>query len=122
MKPPPPRLPAAGCVTASANATAIAASIALPPRFMMSTPTREATSLVEATIPCDARTGSRDAACAAGVVTQNGGNDENPAIRMAMTDKRNGRKRRLFVRFICFTDLKLSKSKSSVREDRQRIQ
>jgi len=33
--------PAAGCVTASANATAIAASTALPPRFMTSTPTRE---------------------------------------------------------------------------------
>src|SRR5215475_8581861 len=63
MKPPPPRLPAAGCVTASANATAIAASTAFPPRFMISTPTRDATSFVDATIPCRARTGSRGAAC-----------------------------------------------------------
>src|SRR6185503_18020576 len=65
MKPPPPRLPAAGCVTASANATAIAASTALPPRLMMSTPTRDATSFVDATIPCFARTGSRAAASGA---------------------------------------------------------
>ena len=33
MKPPPPILPARGCVTASANPTAIAASTALPPDF-----------------------------------------------------------------------------------------
>ena len=32
MKPPPPRFPASGRVTARANAVAIAASIALPPR------------------------------------------------------------------------------------------
>src|SRR5436190_13636332 len=32
MKPPPPRLPADGWVTASANAVATAASTALPPR------------------------------------------------------------------------------------------
>ena len=38
MKPPPPRLPARGSVTASANPTATAASTALPPRFKMSTP------------------------------------------------------------------------------------
>src|ERR1051325_10158387 len=63
MKPPPPRLPAAGCVTASANATAIAASTALPPRFMTSTPTLEPTSFVDATMPCLARTGSRGTAC-----------------------------------------------------------
>src|SRR2546426_10374784 len=61
MKPPPPRLPAEGQVTASASPTATAASIALPPRCMTSTPTREAISLVEATIPCRARAGSRDA-------------------------------------------------------------
>jgi hypothetical protein len=51
MNPPPPRFPAAGCVTASAKATAIAASTALPPRFRISTPTFEAISLVEATTP-----------------------------------------------------------------------
>src|SRR5258706_3908910 len=62
MTPPPPKLPAAGCVTAKANATPIAASTALPPRFMISTPTFEAISLVAATMPWRARTGSRDAA------------------------------------------------------------
>jgi hypothetical protein len=62
MKPPPPKFPAAGYVTASAKATATAASTALPPRFMTSTPTREAIGSVEATIPRRARTGGRDAA------------------------------------------------------------
>src|SRR5678815_382643 len=62
MNPPPPRLPAAGCVTANAKATAIAASTALPPRFMISTPTRDATSLVDATMPFRALTGWRPAA------------------------------------------------------------
>src|SRR5258706_604717 len=62
MKPPPPKLPAAGCVTARAKATAMAASTALPPRFIMSTPTLEAISLVEATMPWRALTGSREAA------------------------------------------------------------
>ena len=33
MKPPPPMLPAQGCVTASASPTATAASMALPPFF-----------------------------------------------------------------------------------------
>ena len=51
MKPPPPRLPAEGQVTASASPTATAASTALPPFFITSTPTREAISEVEATIP-----------------------------------------------------------------------
>src|SRR5437764_278219 len=60
MKPPPPRLPAAGYTTASAKATAIAASTALPPRRRTSTPTCDASLLVEATMPCRARTGSRD--------------------------------------------------------------
>src|SRR4051794_24083574 len=62
MKPPPPRLPAAGHVTASASAVATAASTALPPFFITSTPMRDAISLVEATMPWRATTGSRDAA------------------------------------------------------------
>src|SRR5258706_16161924 len=62
MKPPPPKLPAAGCVTARAKATAMAASTSLPPRCIMSTPTLEAISLVEATMPWRALTGSREAA------------------------------------------------------------
>src|SRR5579871_3040330 len=57
MNPPPPRLPADGCVTASARATATAASTALPPRLRMPAPTCEAVSLDEATMPCGARTG-----------------------------------------------------------------
>src|ERR1051326_7772859 len=64
MKPPPPRLPAAGQVTASANATAIAASTAFPPCCMMSRPTVDARTLAEATMPCRARTGAREAASA----------------------------------------------------------
>jgi hypothetical protein len=44
--------------------------MALPPRFITSTPTREASSLVEATIAWRARTGSREAALTGrGVVT-----------------------------------------------------
>src|SRR5687768_123780 len=39
MKPPPPMLPALGCVTLSARPTATAASTALPPFFRMEIPT-----------------------------------------------------------------------------------
>ena len=52
MKPPPPRLPARGKVTASAKPTATAASTALPPRFKMSNPTREAAASCVTTMPC----------------------------------------------------------------------
>src|SRR5678816_3110646 len=62
MNPPPPILPAAGHTTASARPVATAASIALPPRLRMLTPTCDAISLTETTIPCRARTGGRDAA------------------------------------------------------------
>src|ERR1043165_4942267 len=62
MKPPPARLPASGHVTASENATATAASTALPPRFMTSAPTREARTSTEATMACLPRTGRRDSA------------------------------------------------------------
>src|SRR5262245_11010848 len=62
IKPPPPRLPADGHTTASARPTATAASTALPPRFNTSTPTCEAISLTEETIPCLPRTGGREAA------------------------------------------------------------
>src|SRR5690348_5318352 len=58
MKPPPPRLPACGCTTASAKPVATAASIALPPSFMISTPAAEANALLLATIPCCACTGA----------------------------------------------------------------
>ena len=73
MKPPPPRLPAAGCVTARAKPTATAASTALPPRFKTSTPTRVACSSADPTMPRRARTGSREAppGCATATVATN---------------------------------------------------
>src|SRR5262245_50631309 len=58
MKPPPPMLPAVGCVTASANAVATAASIALPPSLITSAPMRDAISLCDVTMPRCARTGT----------------------------------------------------------------
>src|SRR5690606_26344385 len=61
MKPPPPRLPAAGCVTASAKPTATAASTALPPARRISIPAWLACTSVDPTIACRARTGSREA-------------------------------------------------------------
>ena len=57
MKPPPPILPARGRVTASAKPTATAASTALPPRFRMSSPTRDASASWVTTMPCLAITG-----------------------------------------------------------------
>src|SRR5687767_12467954 len=51
MNPPPPMLPAVGCVTASANAVATAASTALPPRCRMSAPTSDAIADVDTTSP-----------------------------------------------------------------------
>ena len=58
MKPPPPRLPADGYVTASAKPTATAASMALPPAAMTSAPTFEAISERETIIPSVPRTTS----------------------------------------------------------------
>src|ERR1017187_4163905 len=52
MKPPPPIFPAAGYVTARANAVATAASTALPPCFIIETPTSEAGREIETTTPC----------------------------------------------------------------------
>ena len=51
MNPPPPMLPALGCVTASANAVATAASMALPPFFRIAAPTSDAGAEVVITIP-----------------------------------------------------------------------
>src|SRR5215207_5776871 len=50
MYPPPPRLPANGNVTASAKPVATAASTALPPAFMISSPAALASALLLATI------------------------------------------------------------------------
>ena len=51
MKPPPPILPALGWVTASANPTAAAASIALPPFFSTRNPVSVAWRSRETTMP-----------------------------------------------------------------------
>src|SRR5688572_999589 len=56
-KPPPPMLPAVGCVTASANAVATAASTAVPPSASTCTPTWLARASWVATIPPLARAG-----------------------------------------------------------------
>src|SRR5438874_940515 len=102
MKPPPPRLPAAGYTTASAKATAMAASTALPPRRRTSTPTCDAILLVEATMPCRARTGSREAAKATPLSPpdRNGG---------ATVERKKTRKRRILAKIfvaivVSFTD------------------
>src|SRR6202022_4451377 len=58
MKPPPPMLPAVGCTTASANAVATAASIAVPPSLMPSAPTFDAIAFLDRTMPPRARTGT----------------------------------------------------------------
>src|SRR5262249_22867982 len=62
INPPPPRLPADGHTTAKASPTATAASTAMPPPFTTATPTCDAISLTEETIPCLPRTGGREAA------------------------------------------------------------
>ena len=51
MNPPPPILPAAGCVTASAKAVAIAASTALPPDLRTRNPASEPGCETETTTP-----------------------------------------------------------------------
>src|ERR1051326_3646052 len=51
MKPPPPILPARGCVTAGANAVATAASTALPPRARIAAPASHAGDDVHTTRP-----------------------------------------------------------------------
>ena len=61
-------LPAVGCVTASANAVATAASMALPPLLMTLKPIWEAMSLWVITIPSLARCGV-EPACSVRVAT-----------------------------------------------------
>ena len=57
MKPPPPRLPARGRLTARAKPTPTAASTALPPAAKIATPTRVAVASWAATMPFSANTG-----------------------------------------------------------------
>src|SRR6187431_3124822 len=61
MKPPPPRLPANGCVAAIAKPIATAASTALPPFCRTATPTSTACDSIATAMPCRARTGWRAA-------------------------------------------------------------
>ncbi len=51
MNPPPPMFPALGCVTASENAVATAASTALPPCASAAAPASEERWCAETTIP-----------------------------------------------------------------------
>src|SRR2546426_3815391 len=57
MNPPPPMFPATGSTTVSANATATAASTALPPRRRISTPTSLASGCPDTTIAWRLATG-----------------------------------------------------------------
>src|SRR5437868_695138 len=61
MNPPPPMLPAAGYVTASANAVATAASTALPPALRTDTPAADASGQTETTTPLPKLLGSSPA-------------------------------------------------------------
>src|SRR5262249_30711390 len=95
--PPPPRLPAEGHTTASARPTATAASTAFPPRFNTSTPTCEAISLTEETIPCLPRTGGREAARVEG--------DMLSCEGVAVNDTSNAKQRRAETVFLVFISL-----------------
>src|SRR5438067_4810243 len=65
MKPPPPILPALGCVTASANAVATAASTADPPLARTAAPASHAGLDVQTTRPSFEGTASSGAATSA---------------------------------------------------------
>src|SRR5262245_51178919 len=66
MKPPPPMFPALGCVTASANAVATAASTALPPFARIAAPASQAGDEVHTTSPSFDATPSSSGALASG--------------------------------------------------------
>ena len=94
-------LPAVGQTTASANPTATAASTALPPRFITSTPTCEAISLTEETIPCFARTGGRDAASEDGIrSTEEIGLNDGGAVISESSSAKLSSKEKVFLVFI----------------------
>jgi len=62
IKPPPPKFPFSGQVTASVKPIATAASIAFPPFYRIATPASEACTFVETTIPFSPKTGFGEAA------------------------------------------------------------
>ena len=85
MNPPPPRLPAKGCVTARANPTATAASTALPPRFKTDTPTSVACGSSVTTMAWGALTGSAaETGEASNVAMENQTASGSSAARLAM--------------------------------------
>ncbi len=93
MNPPPPMLPALGCVTASANAVATAASTALPPFFSIDAPTSDAGAEVVITIPSRDVTGWVSACCAHPVLTRrdrDGGDDQADQAGQLATDSEHG--------------------------------
>src|ERR1035438_1223456 len=82
INPPPPRLPAPGCVTASAKPTATAASTAFPPACRTLSPAAVACGSTVTTMPCRARTG-----CAAqtGIAAANRNSDSVRRIELDFT-------------------------------------
>ena len=94
MKPPPPMLPAVGCVTASANPVAMAASTALPPLRRTRAPTSLAIHCWEETTPPRVRTTSCDWASAR--PTENGATKTvaRAAARASVVAVRRGRRGR----------------------------
>ena len=83
MNPPPPILPALGWVTASANAVATAASIALPPFFRIDAPASDAGADVDTTIPFRDETMVESACCAETVAAAASGSRKR-AIKRTM--------------------------------------
>src|SRR5438128_7077341 len=82
MKPPPPRFPAAGHVTASARPVATAASTALPPFFRICMPVLDAMGSTETTAAF-----ANEACSAAGFET-NGADSAARAARTAINPMR----------------------------------
>src|SRR5271157_2886213 len=95
IKPPPPIFPATGCVTASANPTATAASTALPPSRRICTPTSEANGSLEATIPCRPATGVKASAVSADANTTRARNSFVRRLKYMVPQAIAGRCRRM---------------------------
>ncbi len=85
MNPPPPMLPAEGCVTASANPVAMAASTALPPARSTARPTWLARRSTDTTIPFGDRAGGRDTTGSNAMVAGVGPVPPHPATEIART-------------------------------------
>src|SRR4030095_987073 len=90
MKPPPPRFPANGYVTARANAVATAASTAFPPRDRISAPMSDEISVAETTTPAGAGTPTSALFRAGGAVWPSGGATTKRAARTVAVRLRIG--------------------------------